>query len=338
MIAIHHRKNSFSEQWIEYCESNKVAYKNVNCFSGNIIHDVEDCTALMWHWHHNDYKSTIFARQLTLSLELSGTKVFPDTNTAWHFDDKLGQKYLFDATGIPAIETHVFFDKSEALLWAERTSYPKVFKLRVGAGSEQVRLVNGLRDAKAMINKAFSGGFAKRNRKNLLSERVWHFRRDKTLKSFFNISRGVARLLIPTKIEQDFPPEKNYVYFQDFIPDNDHDIRVIVIGHRAFAIKRLVRGNDFRASGSGKIIHDPDQIPHKCLTMAFEAVNALKTQCLALDFVFIGKSPLVVELSYAFSVRGYQDCPGYWDQDLNWFEGKFIPEHFMIEDILQDSK
>jgi glutathione synthase/RimK-type ligase-like ATP-grasp enzyme len=57
--------------------------------------------------------------------------------------------------------------------------------------------------------------------------------------------------------EKKFNPEKNYVYFQDFIPQNDFDIRIIVIGKRAFAIKRMVRKGDFRASGSGNIKYDP---------------------------------------------------------------------------------
>ena len=109
-----------------------------------------------------------------------------------------------------------------------------------------------------------------------------------------------------------------------------------MIGKRAFAIKRPVRKNDFRASGGGTIIHDPNQIPRECLNLAFEIVEKLETQCLAFDFVFQGKEPLVIEISYAFSMGGYYDCPGYWDNDLNWIEGKFTPEHFMIEDILED--
>ena len=338
MIAIHPRSNSFSDNWIDYCVENNIPYKLVNCFSNDIVTQLNGCKALMWHWHHNDYKSTIFARQLTISLELSGTKVFPNTSTAWHFDDKLGQKYLFDATGIPAIETYIFFDKSEALLWAERASYPKVFKLRVGAGSEQVRLVNGFRDAKAIINKAFSGGFAKKNRKYFLYERIWHLKRDKTLKSFLNISRGLARLLIPTKIEQDFPSEKNYVYFQDFIPYNDHDIRVIVVGLRAFAIKRLIRKGDFRASGSGNIIHCPTEIPLECIKSAFDINTKLNAQCIAFDFVHLDSVPLVVEISYSFTLSVYKKCPGYWDNNLNWIPGSFKPEYFMIQDLVSHSK
>jgi len=86
-----------------------------------------------------------------------------------------------------------------------------------------------------------------KNRLNSFTERIWHFKRDKNLKTFLNISRGIARLIVPSKIEINIPNEKNYIYFQDFIPDNNCDIRVIVIGKKAFAIKRMIREDDFRS-------------------------------------------------------------------------------------------
>ena len=36
-IAIHHRQGSFSDRWIEYCETNNIEYKIVNAFDNNII-------------------------------------------------------------------------------------------------------------------------------------------------------------------------------------------------------------------------------------------------------------------------------------------------------------
>ncbi len=32
--------------------------------------------------------------------------------------------------------------------------------------------------------------------------------------------------------------------------------------------------------------------------------------------------------------KGYEPCTGYWDNQLNWFEGKFTPEWFMMEDFM----
>lgn len=333
IIAIHNRKNSFSEKWIEYCDLHHIKYKLVNCYSTSIIDDLKDCHALMWHWHHNDYKAILFARQLTYSLELIGKKVFPDSFTVWHFDDKVGQKYLLEAINAPMVKSYVFYNYKEALSWFQETSYPKVVKLRGGAGASNVKLIHNYSRAAKYIEKAFKKGFGV-NRFNPLKEKFMRFKRDKTLKSLINIAKGIGRLFVPNKKLSRLPIEKNYLYVQDFIPNNDSDIRVIVIGSKAFAIKRMVRKNDFRASGSGNIIYDPEQIPLECIQIAFETNKKIRSQCTAYDFVFLDAKPLIIEVSYGFDQSGYLECPGYWDENLTWIDGNFTPEYFMIEDIM----
>ena len=269
MLAIHHRDNSFSVKWIEYCKTNDIKYKLVDCYSTNIIADLKGCHALMWHWYHNNYKAQLFARQLIISVEKMGLKVFPNTNTVWHFDDKLGQKYLFEALDAPLIKSYLFYDLKTSLSWIKKTQFPKVFKLRSGAGSSNVKLLKSKSEAIKYAKKAFSKGFTS-GRFEALRERIWHFQRDKDIKSFINISRGIVRILFPNKVKNNLQIEKNYFYIQDFIPNNDSDIRIIVIGNRAFAIKRMVRDGDFRASGSGNIIYNPEEIPKECIKIAFK--------------------------------------------------------------------
>lgn len=334
MLAIHSRSGSFSDKWIDYCQLNDINYKIVDCYSDDIIEQLEGCYGVMWHWGHNDHRAVLFARQLSYSLAAAGKRVFPDPATAWHFDDKVGQKYLLEAIKAPLVPSHVFYDKHVALNWASTTTFPTVFKLRGGAGAENVHIVRSESEAQKFIRKAFGKGYKVKNRINFLKERYWHFKRDKTLSSFLNISKGFARLVIPKEAEKNFPVERNYAYFQKFIPNNDHDIRIIVIGKRAFAIKRMVREGDFRASGSGNIIYDPHQIPKECLKVAFDVTKKLNSQCLAFDFVMLGNKPLIVELSYSFARKGYLDCPGYWNNELEWIEGAFSPEFFMIEDFI----
>lgn len=50
--------------------------------------------------------------------------------------------------------------------------------------------------------------------------------------------------------------EKKYILFQEYLPDNEFDTRVTVIGNRAFAFRRFNRKKDFKASGSGEIDYD----------------------------------------------------------------------------------
>lgn len=334
MIAIHYNHGGFSDKWVEYCDKHGVEYKLVNCYDTDIISQVQGCMGLMWHWDHNDAKAANFARQLTYSLEYAGFKIFPDTRTAWHYDDKLGQKYLLEAVGLPTIPTYAFYDEETALKWARKSNYPIVFKLSRGAGSMNVILASNFSQARKMIKKSFGKGWNDRNRYYAITDRIWHFRRDRSLKSFLNIARGIARLVVPHQVHRAPRVEHNYVYFQEFIPGNDHDIRIIVVGDRAFAIKRMVRDGDFKASGSGRIVYDPAEIPIECVRLAFEASKSLRTQCLAYDFVFKKGVPLIVEVSYAFNLAGYTDCQGYWDSSLGWHGGRFCSEWFMIEDFV----
>src|SRR5690606_22052442 len=165
-IGRHHRAGSFSENWIKCCENNGVSYKLVNCYENDIIDQLRECDGLMWHWHQSDYRAILFAKELTYSLEMMGKRVFPDSNTVWHFDDKIGQKYLLEAINAPLVPSYVFYDKKEALAWIQNVSFPKVFKLRGGAGSRNVKLAENKKVAASLINQAFGRGFSASDRMN----------------------------------------------------------------------------------------------------------------------------------------------------------------------------
>lgn len=337
-LAIHHFRGSFSDRWIAYCEENGIEFKVVDCFKSDILSQMADCDGLMWHWSQEDPKARLFAKQLTIAIENMGKKVFPDHNTVWHFDDKVGQKYLLEALEVPMVPSHVFYSKPEALIWSQKTDFPKVFKLRGGAGSINVKLVRTRVQASKLIKKAFGRGFGASGRWSLFMNRIWHFRKDKNMVTFLGLFKGVARLFLTTDLEKMEGREKGYAYFQDFIPNNRSDIRVIVIGqNKAFAIERMVRKGDFRASGSG-IIHylDNDTIDKELLNTAFETSRKMKAQSLALDFVYRDGTPLIVEVSYGFAIQAYDSCKGYWDDQMNWYPGPFNPQKFMIRHLIEN--
>lgn len=333
-IAIHHRPGSFSDRWIEYCEKEGIDYKIVNCYDSDIVKQMKDCDVLMWHHNNYDYRDALFAKQLIYSLETIGIRVFPNFNTTWHFDDKVGQKYLLESIGAPTIPSFIFYSKEEAIEWIRRANFPKVFKLRGGSGSSNVELIKNRKHAKRLTNKAFGTGFAQFNRFTHLKFRYKNFRAGK--ENFIAVLKGVTRLFIGSKYSNNYAKEKGYIYIQEFIPENTFDIRVIVIGDKAFALKRLVRDNDFRASGGGKIIYNKAEIDERCVQIAFAVNEKLKAQSIAYDFVFDpdGK-PLIVEISYGFDVHAYDLCEGYWDESLNWNAGEFNPQKWMIEEILK---
>lgn len=337
MIAIHKNKSTdlFHFRWIEYCDNNNIPYKLVNCYDSNIIQQLKGCTALMWHYHQANPTDIVMAKSLLFSLEQSGMKVFPDFNTAWHFDDKVAQKYLLEALEIDLVPTWVFYDKKTAYEWIEKATFPKVFKLKGGAGSQNVQLVKTKKEAKLLANKAFGKGFPAYDAWESIKERTRKWRLGKT--DFFDVAKGFVRLVKPPRYAKVMGNEMNYMYFQEFIANNDSDIRIVVIDGKAFGIKRMNRENDFRASGSGFILYEKEAIDECFVKAAFKINKKIKAQCIAYDFVFdANNKPLLIEISYGFANAGYDACVGYWDEQMNWYEGKFNPYGWMVDLILQN--
>ena len=334
-IGIHPAKDSFSERWIAYCDENNIEHKIVNCYKSDIVQQLSDCEALMWHFNHKGPKDSKFAKQLLFSVQAAGKKVFPNVHTVWHFDDKVGQKYLLESLGAPLAPSYVFYSKEEAREWVRNTSFPKVFKLRNGAGSDNVKLVKSKKGACKIINKAFGKGFTQYQAWDNLVERFRKYRLEKT--TLWDVVKGVMRLVHTTEYSRVTGREKGYVYFQDYIAGNQYDIRVVVVGDKAFAIKRMVRENDFRASGSGNILYDRYIFDESTIKLSFDIAERLYTQCIAFDFVHDKGNPLIVEISYGFSPKGYDRCPGYWDKDLTWHEGSFNPYAWMVDNLIDNA-
>jgi len=332
-IAIHHRPGSFSDRWITYCVEKGIDYKIVNCYDTNIMLHLKDCNALLWHFSHADYKDVLFAKQLLYSVAQSGKKTFPDYKTCWHFDDKVGQKYLFEIIEAHLVPSYVFYIREEAIKWIETTTFPKVFKLRGGSASQNVKLVNSSKHARKLVKQAFGKGFSQFDRMGYLKETIRKYKEGK--KSFMGVLKAVGRLFIPTEFAEMHGKEKGYIYFQDFIPHNKFDIRVVVIDGKAFAAKRMVRKNDFRASGGGNSFYQKEHIPIDSIKLAFQLTKRLQIQCVAFDILYNhAGNPMVVEMSYGYTPEAADPCVGYWDDAYRFHEGSFIPQNWILESIL----
>lgn len=335
-IAIHHRPGSFSDRWIDYCEKNSIDYILVNAYDSDIINKVKGCDAFMWHHHHSNAKDVLFAKQLIYSLETIGIKCFPDFHTVWHFDDKVGQKYLFEAIGAPIVPSYVFYTKKDALDWIAHTSFPKVFKLRGGAGSKNVLLAQDKKEAIKLVKKAFGKGFPQTSIKNTISEDLRKHREGK--EGFIRLMKDILLYYFtPNSFHKAHSVEKGYAYFQDFIPNNTTDYRVKVIKGRCWAFQRIVRKNDFRASGGGNLVFDNQQIPYEIVVTAQKIARELQLQSVAFDFIHdkINNKYLIVEMSYGFGFDEREIHNGYWDCEGVFCKEIFNPFGWMIECLIK---
>lgn len=329
-LAIHNSTKGFHPYWVDYCQSHNIPFKIVDCYATDIIKQLEDCYVLFWHHHHNGTKDILIAKQLLFALEHTGFKVFPDFKTGWHFDDKVAQKFLFERIGAPLVPTYIFLNKNDALQWIKTQSFPKILKLRGGAGSKNVKLVKSNQEAVKLCNKAFGSGISNYDALESINERWRNYKRGTgNLKS---VLVGIARLLIKPNFVKVKGKDFGYVYFQDFIPELDRDYRTKIFEDKCWGYQRLVREGDFRASGSGSdsYVYTDDAIPEEILKLTFEIANKLSLQSAAFDFLISNEKIFLIEVSCFYGFNDLQHH-GYWDRNLKFHKGQFNPFGWMIE-------
>jgi glutathione synthase/RimK-type ligase-like ATP-grasp enzyme len=259
--------------------------------------------------------------------------VFPNFFSNWHFNDKVGQKYLLESINAPLVPTYVFFTKKEALEWIQTTTFPKVLKLRGGAASSNVKLVKNQSQAIRLISKAFGRGFRRYSPLDGLKERWRLYRLGRT--DLSNCLKGLVRFFVPTSYCRVLGRDRGYIYFQDYIPDNDCDVRILYTFDRCLAFRRMVRQGDFRASGSRVFDYEQSNIPKKTLQIAFEVAQKLKIQTAAFDFIINKKEPLLLEISYASGPSPEQNDHGFYEKDLSYHKVEFDPNDWIVEGVIK---
>jgi len=258
---------------------------------------------------------------------------FPDLNTCWHYDDKIRQYLLLKPLGYPMAESYIFRDRSAALRWTRRADYPVVFKLRGGAGSQNVILVENPAMGERLIKRMFGRGVLPEKFRHPGSVRFRHFNLGREI---HHLAGNIYRRSRGLDASPFWRREKNYVLFQKYYPGNRFDTRVTVIGERAFVYRRGVRPGDFRASGSGRLDYSLEGVDLRCVEIALKISREMKFQSMAYDFLLTpGNRPVICEISYTYVSRYIFDCPGYFDSSLRFREGHFWPEYLHLVDALR---
>jgi glutathione synthase/RimK-type ligase-like ATP-grasp enzyme len=324
-------KQSFSSRWAARAAESGIAVRMVNVYAPDIFDQIAGADGFMWRFGYAP-NPRLFAKRLLPAIEHGmGIPVFPSFETAWHFEDKIAQSLLLQAAGFPTPATWVFWDPAAALEFCRSASYPLVLKLSFGYQSANVRLLRNFDEAAHWVGQLFGPGVNAlrapagrwRDALHLMRGALRHVRRGSAWDSL-----DVCEL------------QHGYFYVQQFLPGNDYDTRVTVIGNRAFAFRRFNRPGDFRASGSGRIDWDIHQIDQDGIRLAFRLARHLRTQSIAVDLLQDGARPVLAEISYTYASWAVRDCPGHWelrgdvDGDLVWVEGRVHPEDAIFDDFV----
>lgn len=338
-IGIHpDRDRAFSEKWQQFLVEQGVEAVLLDLLAPDAIEQARSCDGVMWRWFHiqDDKQSAkVILQAIESCLNLP---VFPSIATSWHFDDKVAQTYLLDALGAPQPQAWVWWEKERAVEWAKSAEYPVIFKLATGAGSSNVLKLESAAEAEEIIDLMFGRGtfpmMMNEYRPSLLPKTRRQAK--ERVRRFIDAARHVVTGEFPALPDQWWKPEKGYAFFQEFLPNNEFDTRVTVIGDRAFAFRRMNRPGDFRASGSGNIDWSPEAIDPACLEIALEVSSKANFQTMAYDFLYKDGKPVICEISYTFIDAAVHKCPGHWDRDLKWHEGQMWPQQAQVEDFIAE--
>lgn len=302
-------RQSFSKIWFELAQEYGCEAVKANVYESSFFEEVSKANAFMWRFGYRSQQIK-FAKIIIPSVEKGLKKaVFPNTDTIWHFEDKVAQKFFLDGLNFPMPKTNVFWDRVSAESFLQETEFPLVVKLSHGIQSGAVMKLNNVDDALELLNKLFGSGIT-------------------SLKSGRKItSKSLARKGL----------HHGYIYLQEFLLNNEFDTRVTVIGDRVFAFRRFNRPGDFRASGSGLIDWDPSNIDFRFIEMAFDIAKKSNAQSLAIDGMYREGQPVIGEISYTYASWAIRDCPGHWCFQHNgewvWIEGSMEPAKAIFIDF-----
>lgn len=328
---------SFSEKYLEIISRNKIPNIIINPNSYALFENVRSCSHLLFRHSQGDTDKILYESIYNIARNILGVKCSPNYETYWPYEDKVKEYYLLRNHGFPIIESNIFWNREDSESYLSNTKYPIIAKLPKGAGSSNVIKLNSISEGTKVIHQIFGKGVKSRGLKsnsNLFSPSKLGLRK---------YSRAVLKSNLINwgllKDKTDYPEwqiQKDVIIFQKFLPGNDFDTRVTVIGDKAISYRRFVRTNDFRASGSGKFDVDHNKINLECIRIALDISKKLGFTTMAYDFIYDeNKIPHINEISYCFVDWMVEKCPGYWDENLEWHPGRQWPQHYQLEDFLE---
>lgn len=321
-------------QFIRYCEEKGISYEVLNCYDSEIINKIDAFSALVWPIQNYVISDMLESRTILRIAEEKGLNVFPNIKTSWHFDDKVAEMYLFQSLGAPIPKSWIFYTLEDSLSFLNNKSYPIIAKLRTGSGSNNVKLLKNKRESFKYSKRMFSKGYDASP--SLLYKAYSKAQSSRSMKIALGRIKKIPEFLNTKRHANKLPIEKGYTYFQELIPNDGYDIKVVVVGDKLSYFVRKVRKGDFRASGGGDFFYDKKYITKEIIDIAFNISNRAGLQCVGFDFVVdnMTNSPLIIEMCYGFDWEAILAAEGYWTSDGEWHDKPLNVPNEIIKNLI----
>jgi glutathione synthase/RimK-type ligase-like ATP-grasp enzyme len=238
-------------------------------------------------------------------VEKYNVDIYPRLALLKAHENKGNQELLKERLGIQSLNG-VYLNSLEAAK-ASRHSYPVVYKKTTGAGSSGVSLVHNYSELATAILK------------------------NSPVSTIDKLKLAIRKLKYSPAEYAEYEKSKIRIVpfvLQPFVPNLKHDYKVLCFGDRYYCLKRYVRDNDFRASGSGKL--DFERAPVSLVEYARE-MQQLLNPIVSLDICWDGTKHELIEFQAChFGPSTLTKSEGYYQFDGEW---KYIDEKSDLTEV-----
>lgn len=286
--------------------ANDIPYKELDIKASSFISECQKFDVIVWRTLSTYVDQWEAADKVEFIQDYLGKLILPPKQALWLDEDKIRAQWLLELNQLPVINTFISYSKEETEGYIESCQYPFISKEKTCSRSEGVHLIKNKSQAKKLVKQVFSDGL---------------------------------------KLNNSYVKQKDYVYFQEFVPNKGFDLRVIMVGDSYFGYYRYPKDGDYRASGSG-IVTKKD-IPLEVLLLAKKVRECLpKSYLSAVDFLQDTRDDkyYVIETSSFISIESCEQLVvegvvgRYVEQDgIFTFEpGRFWVEELMMQELMKD--
>lgn len=302
-----------------------IRYDIINLNKHDWLNIVEPYDVIIWTGDETNPKSAdIYNKKMFFLEKFLNKLVIPNYQTTWHFESKIAQSYIFSHYKIHTPKTTVAFEHNNACDQVRQANMPLVFKKSYGAGSKNVRLIKKHTEALSIIDNIFNQTLWDESKLQYKSKIPWLLRSITQQWFWHHIYQKIFN------IESD-----RVVYWQEFIPNNEADLRITVIGDcYMYGWWRKNRPGDFTASGSGRPDYDRE-IPLEPLKYCLNMNRQFSFDSMAYDILFLNHEFLVSEMSFGYMDTYLYNIDGHYITDesggLLFKKGHTWPQELWID-------
>jgi glutathione synthase/RimK-type ligase-like ATP-grasp enzyme len=298
-------KYAYWPAYQRFLVNNAIPFEYYDIHRSDFVECAKKYDLILWHTLSSPSGQAEAKSKIEFLEKDLGKQCYPSAAELWFYEDKARQHWLFEKNQLPIVKTLVSYSKAEALQFIESCSYPIVSKELTNSSSHGVRLIRNPKAAKSFCDEVFGPG----------------------LKTTFSYLR-----------------QKDYVYFQEFVPNYGYDLRVIMAADSYFGYYRYTPAGDFRASGSDDI--RKAAIPEEALLLAkktreslhcsrFLAVDMLKDRRDDLFYIIEASTFVQVRTSEQLRIDGVAGRYQFENETFNFSPGRFWVQELVLQDLMK---